>query len=113
MIRAAGGWPCAHPDGLAKVATGAGFAAKNRLSASRRRSCDGPPMAEVTDSSGLQPGYGIGALARRLGVAPATLRDWERRYGIGPGGRSPGGHRRYRPADTPRRGHMRRARLRG
>jgi len=70
-------------------------------------------MAEVTDSSGLQPGYGIGALARRLGVAPATLRDWERRYGIGPGGRSPGGHRRYRPADIARIEHMRRLVLDG
>jgi len=70
-------------------------------------------MAEVTDSSGSQPGYGIGALARRLGVAPATLRDWERRYGIGPGGRSPGGHRRYRPADIARIEHMRRLVLDG
>jgi len=70
-------------------------------------------MAEVTDSSGSQPGYGIGALARRLGVAPATLRDWERRYGIGPGGRSSGGHRRYRPADIARIEHMRRLVLDG
>ena len=70
-------------------------------------------MAEVTDSSGSQPGYGIGALARRLGVAPATLRDWERRYGIGPGGRSAGGHRRYRPADIARIEHMRRLVLDG
>jgi DNA-binding transcriptional MerR regulator len=70
-------------------------------------------MAEVTDSSGSQPGYGIGALARRLGVAPATLRDWERRYGIGPGGRSAGGHRRYQPADIARIEHMRRLVLDG
>ena len=70
-------------------------------------------MAEVTDSSGSQPGYSIGALARRLGVAPATLRDWERRYGIGPGGRSAGGHRRYRPADIARIEHMRRLVLDG
>ena len=70
-------------------------------------------MAEMTDSSGSQPGYGIGALARRLGVAPATLRDWERRYGIGSGGRSAGGHRRYRPADIARIEHMRRLVLDG
>jgi MerR family transcriptional regulator, light-induced transcriptional regulator len=70
-------------------------------------------MAEVTDGSGSQPGYGIGALARRLGVAPATLRDWERRYGIGPGSRSAGGHRRYRPADIARIEHMRRLVLDG
>jgi MerR family transcriptional regulator, light-induced transcriptional regulator len=70
-------------------------------------------MAEATDGSGPQPGYGIGALARRLGVAPATLRDWERRYGIGPGGRSAGGHRRYQPADIARIEHMRRLVLDG
>jgi MerR family transcriptional regulator, light-induced transcriptional regulator len=70
-------------------------------------------MAEATDASGPQPGYGIGALARRLGVAPATLRDWERRYGIGPGGRSAGGHRRYQPADIARIEHMRRLVLDG
>ena len=70
-------------------------------------------MAEVTDGSGSRPAYGIGALARRLGVAPATLRDWERRYGIGPGGRSAGGHRRYQPADIARIEHMRRLVLDG
>ena len=70
-------------------------------------------MAEVTDGSGSQPAYGIGALARRLGVAPATLRDWERRYGIGPGGRSAGGHRRYQPADIARIQHMRKLVLDG
>jgi MerR family transcriptional regulator, light-induced transcriptional regulator len=72
-----------------------------------------PPVAEMTDSPGSQPGYGIGALARRLGVAPATLRDWERRYGIGPGGRSAGGHRRYQPADIARLEYMRRLVLDG
>ena len=70
-------------------------------------------MAEATDASRPQPGYGIGALARRLGVAPATLRDWERRYGIGPGGRSAGGHCRYQPADIARIEHMRRLVLGG
>ncbi|MFC9936501.1 MerR family transcriptional regulator [Nocardiopsis alba] len=43
-----------------------------------------------------------GAAARLLGVAPTTLRSWDRRYGIGPGERSPGGHRRYSPADMDR-----------
>ncbi|MCA1655283.1 MAG: MerR family transcriptional regulator, partial [Pseudonocardiaceae bacterium] len=26
----------------------------------------------------------VAAVARRLGIAPATLRTWDRRYGIGP-----------------------------
>jgi MerR family transcriptional regulator, light-induced transcriptional regulator len=67
----------------------------------------------MTDGSGVQPDYGIGALARRLGIAPATLRDWERRYGIGPGGRTAGGHRRYRPDDIARIERMRRLILDG
>lgn len=67
----------------------------------------------MTGTSGSQPGYGIGALARRLGVATATLRDWERRYGIGPGGRTSGGHRRYRPEDIARIEFMRRLVLQG
>ncbi|MEV7616337.1 MerR family transcriptional regulator [Streptomyces sp. NPDC089799] len=40
-----------------------------------------------------------GAVARRLGVAPSTLRSWERRYGIGPAAREDGRHRRWAPAD--------------
>ncbi len=67
----------------------------------------------MTDGSGVQPDYGIGALARRLGVATATLRDWERRYGIGPGGRTAGGHRRYQPEDVARIERMRRLILDG
>ncbi|WP_306366415.1 MerR family transcriptional regulator [Nocardiopsis sp. CC223A] len=43
-----------------------------------------------------------GAAARLLGVAPATLRSWDRRYGIGPRERSPGGHRRYTRQDVER-----------
>ncbi|MFG2292478.1 MerR family transcriptional regulator [Streptomyces sp. NPDC048603] len=40
-----------------------------------------------------------GAVARRLGVSPSTLRSWERRYGIGPAAREDGRHRRWAPAD--------------
>ncbi|MFE9242947.1 MerR family transcriptional regulator [Nocardiopsis sp. NPDC006938] len=45
---------------------------------------------------------GPGAVARLLGVAPTTLRSWDRRYGVGPRERSPGGHRRYSPTDVAR-----------
>ncbi|MGI9143953.1 MAG: MerR family transcriptional regulator [Candidatus Planktophila sp.] len=37
----------------------------------------------------------VAAVARRLGVAPATLRTWARRYGIGPTDHESGSHRRY------------------
>ncbi|MFE3164845.1 MerR family transcriptional regulator [Streptomyces sp. NPDC059224] len=41
-----------------------------------------------------------GALARRLGVSPTTLRSWDRRYGIGPAIRADGRHRRWSPRDV-------------
>ncbi|MGW0535365.1 MerR family transcriptional regulator [Streptomyces sp. NPDC003032] len=40
-----------------------------------------------------------GALARRLGVSPTTLRTWDRRYGLGPARREPGHHRRWSERD--------------
>ena len=60
------------------------------------------------DTMTEEAGYSVGAVARRLGVSPATLRDWDRRYGIGPIGRTPGGHRRYASADVQRIELMRR-----
>ncbi|MEU3844290.1 MerR family transcriptional regulator [Streptomyces sp. NPDC028635] len=40
-----------------------------------------------------------GALARRLGVSPTTLRSWDRRYGLGPALHAQGRHRRWAPRD--------------
>jgi DNA-binding transcriptional MerR regulator len=60
---------------------------------------EGTPEAGGTPISGGEPGYGIGAVARRLGVPAPTLRTWNLRYGIGPSRRSPGGHRRYDAGD--------------
>lgn len=45
---------------------------------------------------------GIGELAERTGVAPETLRAWERRYGLLRPHRTDGGHRRYAQADLAR-----------
>jgi len=55
----------------------------------------------------------VAAVARRLGVAPATLRTWDRRYGLGPSGRTAGSHRRYTPEDVARLLVMRRLTLEG
>ncbi|MFC6089629.1 MerR family transcriptional regulator [Saccharothrix lopnurensis] len=55
----------------------------------------------------------VAAVARRLGVAPATLRTWDRRYGLGPGDRTTGRHRRYGPLDVARLELMQQALLRG
>ncbi|WP_447035203.1 MerR family transcriptional regulator [Streptomyces sp. DSM 118878] len=45
-------------------------------------------------------GVTTGALARRLGVSPTTLRTWDRRYGLGPARREPGHHRRWTERDV-------------
>jgi len=60
-----------------------------------------------------EPTLPVAAVARQLGVAPATLRTWDRRYGIGPSGHTTGRHRRYAPADIARLELMQRALLRG
>jgi MerR family transcriptional regulator, light-induced transcriptional regulator len=45
-------------------------------------------------------GLSVADVAERVGVAAATLRAWERRYGIAPSARTTGGHRRYSNADV-------------
>jgi DNA-binding transcriptional MerR regulator len=44
----------------------------------------------------------VAGAARGLGVAPGTLRSWERRYGLAPSLHTKGGHRRYGPEDLAR-----------
>lgn len=56
---------------------------------------DGPPLT-------------VAGAARRIGIAPATLRTWDRRYGLGPSARSEGGHRRYTHEDLARLAWMQR-----
>jgi DNA-binding transcriptional MerR regulator len=59
------------------------------------------------------PGFTVAAVARRLGMAPATLRTWARRYGLGPSGHEAGHHRRYTEADVARLAQVRRLVLEG
>jgi MerR family transcriptional regulator, light-induced transcriptional regulator len=66
----------------------------------------------VADDAG-EPALTVAAVARRLGVAPATLRTWDRRYGLGPSGHTTGRHRRYGPGDIARLELMQQALLRG
>ncbi len=60
-----------------------------------------------------EPQLSVAAVARQLGIAPATLRTWDRRYGVGPADHTPGTHRRYSTHDIARLELMRRALLRG
>jgi MerR family transcriptional regulator, light-induced transcriptional regulator len=59
------------------------------------------------------PQLSVAAVARKLGIAPATLRTWDRRYGIGPAHHAPGEHRRYSVDDVARLELMRDALLHG
>lgn len=55
-----------------------------------------------------QRGVTVAEVAHRLGVAPATLRTWARRYGLGPSTHEAGEHRRYTDEDLARLAAMRR-----
>lgn len=59
------------------------------------------------------PAHAAGWVARRLGIAPATLRTWQYRYGVGPTTRTAGGHRRYSPTDVARLDRIRQLVLAG
>lgn len=50
----------------------------------------------------------VAAVARRLGIAPATLRTWDRRYGLGPSHHEVGRHRKYSSSDLAKLTFMRR-----
>jgi MerR family transcriptional regulator, light-induced transcriptional regulator len=60
-------------------------------------------MQDVVRSDRMEtPALRIGAVARRTGVAVATLRAWESRYGVLQPCRSEGGHRLYSEDDVDR-----------
>ncbi|GAA4627580.1 MerR family transcriptional regulator [Cellulomonas oligotrophica] len=71
-----------------------------------------PAPADPSDDADA-PALAVAAVARRLGVAPATLRTWDRRYGLGPSAHSAGAHRRYSARDVERLLVMRRLTIEG
>ncbi|MGW1893458.1 MerR family transcriptional regulator [Streptomyces sp. NPDC002004] len=70
------------------------------------------PVEAPAEASGTAP-VSTGVVARRLGVAPTTLRSWERRYAIGPASREDGRHRRWTAEDIARLERMCRLTARG
>ncbi|WP_329332115.1 cobalamin B12-binding domain-containing protein [Streptomyces sp. NBC_00663] len=65
-------------------------------SSARRAPAEQPERTSRTVDAPLT----TGAVARRLGVSPTTLRSWDRRYGIGPAVRDEGRHRRWSAQDV-------------
>lgn len=65
-------------------------------------------MAPMTPSIQAARTLTVAVVARRLGVAPATLRTWARRYALGPSTHTAGSHRRYTAEDFARLVVMRR-----
>jgi len=63
---------------------------------------------ENAPNTSPEAGLTVAAVARRIGVAPDTLRTWDRRYGMGPSQHMPGKHRRYNSDDMARLEIMRR-----
>ncbi|MFB0614576.1 MerR family transcriptional regulator [Streptomyces sp. AGS-58] len=59
-----------------------------------------PGSGRAGSAGAAEPGLTTGALARRLGVSPTTLRSWDRRYGMGPAARADGRHRRWSARDV-------------
>jgi MerR family transcriptional regulator, light-induced transcriptional regulator len=72
-----------------------------------------PAPAGSSEPGALDVGLGVTAVARRLGIAPGTLRTWARRYGIGPTGHLAGTQRRYTATDLTRLILMRRLMIEG
>ncbi|MEJ5889202.1 MerR family transcriptional regulator [Pseudokineococcus marinus] len=79
----------------------------------------GDPGADAGAEPAADPGavaaptLKVAAVARRLGVAPATLRTWARRYDLGPSAHTAGAHRQYSLEDLERLMVMRRMTLEG
>ncbi|MFD3512845.1 MerR family transcriptional regulator [Streptomyces sp. NPDC058657] len=93
-----------NPESFRSTAT-AGERRRESASGLRQDSTEGHPQGLPRDRPGeprhtASAGLSTGAVARRLGVAPTTLRSWDRRYGIGPAVRGDGRHRRWTAADV-------------
>jgi DNA-binding transcriptional MerR regulator len=91
---------------------GKGAASAGRSSAGAAAPTRGGTSVEAVTGV-AEPALTVAAVARRLGIAPATLRTWDRRYGLAPSEHTAGAHRRYGPQDLARLALMRRLTLQG
>ncbi|MEV5014445.1 MerR family transcriptional regulator [Streptomyces sp. NPDC053780] len=63
---------------------------------------DGDDETDAEADARRGGGLTTGEVARRLGVAPTTVRSWDRRYGLGPAAHTGGRHRRWTAGDLAR-----------
>lgn len=63
-----------------------------------------PTLGDVMTSAAHEPdvALSVAEAAARVGLTAATLRTWDRRYGLAPSIRTAGGHRRYNGTDIAR-----------
>ncbi|WP_019852906.1 MerR family transcriptional regulator [Actinopolyspora mortivallis] len=92
---------------------GTGSVAAHEPDRNESDGCHGRTGVGGEEAGEIAPKLSVAAVARRLGVAPATLRTWDRRYGLGPTEHSSGRHRKYGPDDIARLELMQHALLRG
>jgi DNA-binding transcriptional MerR regulator len=62
----------------------------------------GGPVLDTGDPFSAELEWAVGSVAEQLAIPAATLRSWDRRYGVGPSQRTGGGHRRYNGDDVRR-----------
>lgn len=65
------------------------------------------PETPIADLPSTEPRHPIRVVAQRTGLTPATLRAWERRYGVVEPDRSEGGQRLYSDRDVERLNRLR------
>lgn len=84
------------------------FRLASRQDSAHTEGMQGEAEAMSGSATGTTRTLTVAAVARRLGVAPATLRTWARRYDLGPSRHTAGSHRRYTVEDFSRLVVMRR-----
>jgi DNA-binding transcriptional MerR regulator len=60
------------------------------------------PVLDADETFSAELEWAVGSVADQLDIPAATLRSWDRRYGVGPSQRTEGGHRRYNGEDVRR-----------
>ena len=75
--------------------------------AHREPTLDDPAPHRSSQNNPQDPYLSVAAVAKLIAVAPATLRTWDRRYGLGPTVHPSGTHRKYGSEDIMRLSIMR------